>query len=443
MKKLFLFTCLSIGIGPHAVAQTAPVNPATCEKSSTTVPVGTGKDKDALVLANTAEHSNGAHSVFLGKLPPGAATAPSGIKAACIYTHAAARQTYCNVQCSVYNDNGDTLNPLSGITPQESGTHSGILPVNHVIGFDFKPGAKPATNAGAACSGSFGAAVASCTILNLNCTMNISVGDALGGKPTVNIQPGSSSTLWADSISIANDCGAILDPQYSGGGGGGLGCTPNPNNSTIPVVKGPAGAIRVKILDPGPEVPPPCDISPIIIDTEGEGFQLTSFQGGVKFDIRGDGHPIQLSWTAAGSHNAFLALDRDGSGTITSGKELFGDWTDQPRSPNPNGFLALAEFDKPEKGGNGDGAIAEHDAVWPQLRLWIDENHDGVAQRNEIHALYELGVFSLALNYRESQREDRYGNQFRYKAKVNPGHHDRRDDSEVGRNAYDVFFVTK
>jgi hypothetical protein len=30
--------------------------------------------------------------------------------------------------------------------------------------------------------------------------------------------------------------------------------------------------------------------SPIIIDTEGEGFHLTSAEIGVIFDIRGDGH---------------------------------------------------------------------------------------------------------------------------------------------------------
>jgi hypothetical protein len=192
--------------------------------------------------------------------------------------------------------------------------------------------------------------------------------------------------------------------------------------------------------------PQPC--SPIIIDTEGEGFHLTSAAAGVMFDIRGDGHPIKLAWTAPGSHNAFLALDRDGSGKITSGKELFGNFTAQPSSANPNGFLALAEFDKLENGGNGDGVIDEHDMVYTRLRLWIDANHDGISQPEEIHTLPELGVFSLALNYHDSRKEDQYGNQFRFKARVNPHGHDKRDEvrrddtSEVGRNAYDVFFVT-
>ncbi len=182
------------------------------------------------------------------------------------------------------------------------------------------------------------------------------------------------------------------------------------------------------------------DCSPIIIDTEGEGFHLTSATDGVKFDIRGDGHPIQIAWTAPGSHNAFLVLDRNGDGTINNGQELFGNFSPQPKSAQPNGFLALAEFDKPENGGNSDGIIDENDAVFAKLRLWIDENHDGVSQPNELHTLPELGVLSLSLEYFQAERQDQFGNLFRFKAKVNPKRHDRRDDaSNVGRWAYDVF----
>jgi len=223
-----------------------------------------------------------------------------------------------------------------------------------------------------------------------------------------------------------------LDPNGGSGGGSCLGGdTGNPGDFT-------------NSGDGGTNAP---DCSPIIIDTEGEGFHLTSALTGVMFDISGTGHPIQIAWTAPGSKNAFLVLDRDGSGVITSGKELFGNFTPQPPSDHPNGFLALAEFDKPEKGGNGDGIIDDKDAVFPQLRLWIDENHDGVCQANELHRLTELGVYSLALNYVESRRTDGFGNAFRYKARVNPGERrDPRDQTpsgDPGRWAYDVFFMTK
>lgn len=141
--------------------------------------------------------------------------------------------------------------------------------------------------------------------------------------------------------------------------------------------------------------------SPIIIDTTGKGFRLTSAPEGVVFDIAGNGHPGQIAWTAAASGNAFLALDRNHNGKIDNGEELFGNFTAQPPCPGGglacrNGFRALAEFDKSGNGGNGDGIIDRRDAVFSQLLLWIDENHDGVSQPDELHTLPELGVSSLA-----------------------------------------------
>lgn len=179
--------------------------------------------------------------------------------------------------------------------------------------------------------------------------------------------------------------------------------------------------------------------SPILIDTTGAGFQLTSASDGVIFDITGDGKPIKLSWTARGSRNAFLALDRNGNGKIDSGKELFGNFTQQTPSNDPNGYLALAEFDKPENGGNGDGVIDKSDAVFPKLLLWIDGNHDGISQPSELHHLPDLGIYSLSLRYADSPHVDEFGNQFRYKAKVNPLGEPNKD--QVDRTSYDVFFV--
>jgi hypothetical protein len=185
-----------------------------------------------------------------------------------------------------------------------------------------------------------------------------------------------------------------------------------------------------------------CDGSPIILDVEGEGFHLTSADGGVMFDISGTGHPVQLGWTDGDFHNAFLALPGP-DGLVHNGKELFGNFTPQPKSEHPNGFIALAQYDD-----NSDGIIDEQDAVYSKLRLWIDANHDGVCQPEELHRLPEFGVHSLALKYTESRRTDKFGNAFRYRGVVNPaGRRDDRDErhheGDPGRWAYDVFFVTK
>jgi hypothetical protein len=153
------------------------------------------------------------------------------------------------------------------------------------------------------------------------------------------------------------------------------------------------------------------------------------------FDISGDGTPEQIGWTARGADNAFLSLP-GADGLVHNGKELFGNYTPQPPSNQPNGFLALAVYDDPRNGGNGDGLIDARDAIFTSLRLWIDANHDGICQPDEMHALPSLGINSISLKYVEDDKVDQYGNLFSYRARLNP---DRPTDA--GKFAYDVFFV--
>jgi hypothetical protein len=131
------------------------------------------------------------------------------------------------------------------------------------------------------------------------------------------------------------------------------------------------------------------------------------------FDIDADGRPERVAWTRSGSDVAFLARDVNGNGIIDNGSELFGTATMKSNGQRAtNGFDALLDLDGgPEM---SDGKLEESDAVFSEIVLWYDANHDGVSQPSELVRAADGGIRTLFTTYWESRRVDRNGNSYRY-----------------------------
>ena len=67
--------------------------------------------------------------------------------------------------------------------------------------------------------------------------------------------------------------------------------------------------------------------------------------------------------------------------------------------------------------------IDNRDAVFSKLRLWRDANHNGISEADELHPLSDFGIESISLDYKESRHKDRFGNEFRYRAKIYGANH--------------------
>jgi hypothetical protein len=143
--------------------------------------------------------------------------------------------------------------------------------------------------------------------------------------------------------------------------------------------------------DPGNAATVPRRGDPLTFDLDGDGIETTGRGNRIVFDHNADGVKNGTGWVNA--DDGLLVLDRDGNGTIDSGRELFGDNTIKSNGERAkNGFDALADFDL-----NADGKIDALDDVFANLRLWRDANQDGISQSEELLTLSDLNIASINL----------------------------------------------
>ena len=210
------------------------------------------------------------------------------------------------------------------------------------------------------------------TLINSDpCVWNRSVGSA-PGDPGASICAASyyaqfyrmTCNCWPNCKDVGESCGAAGDCCE------GLYCNTQGQCDTIP--------------------------SPLMINLRSNSAQyhLTSAANGVLFDIDADGNRDQVAWTQSGSEVAFLALDRNHNGSIDDGSELFGTATMLSTGRRAaNGFDALYDLD----GGPGtsDGQVRPSDAAYGELRLWIDDDHNGVSGPGELITLSDADVTAV------------------------------------------------
>ena len=98
------------------------------------------------------------------------------------------------------------------------------------------------------------------------------------------------------------------------------------------------------------------------------GFRLTSPAAGVAFDIDADGDLEHVSWTEHDAEVAFLAIDVDQDGRITSGKELFGSQTLGETRSGADALIAASKA----LGAPLSGSVQDGHKLFETLLLWTD-----------------------------------------------------------------------
>ncbi len=165
------------------------------------------------------------------------------------------------------------------------------------------------------------------------------------------------------------------------------------------------------VIDTGASIMPLVWRGLLALDLYGDGIEIRAADGQVLFDHNGDGVRIDTGWL--GPDDGWLALDRNGNGTIDNGGELFGvDTVKADGTKATDGFDALRDLDS-----NNDGVFDSKDNRFAEVRIWRDLNQDGVSQSkagvvntdlmarpalmkgpDELNVLDDYDITSLGLN---------------------------------------------
>ncbi|MDR6475163.1 hypothetical protein J2778_002663, partial [Paraburkholderia graminis] len=179
--------------------------------------------------------------------------------------------------------------------------------------------------------------------------------------------------------------------DYSDAGYTGTDSTP-PWGDTEPPILGPdTGELNILVCGTGTD--------PIILNLDGESVETTSLSvSPASFDMQNNGQPVQTAWGTAGEgYLIFDPNDADNTTVITQDSQLVG------------GFGALQSLAQ-RADGSGSGSLTAGDALWDDLKVWVDTTGTGQFQSGQLYSLSQLGITSINLDGTQVNR-DSNGNQ--------------------------------
>ncbi|NQY74139.1 MAG: LysM peptidoglycan-binding domain-containing protein, partial [Candidatus Margulisbacteria bacterium] len=142
-------------------------------------------------------------------------------------------------------------------------------------------------------------------------------------------------------------------------------------------------------------------VDPLVVDLNGDGVQLISFEDStVTFDVDNDGYAENTGWVSA--EDGIIVHDKNQDGVINDISETLSEYYTENVI---DGLEALQTLDS-----NKDGLFNKFDDVWSDLKVWQDQNLDGISQSEEMKTLDESGIASISLDRQESDRERLEGN---------------------------------
>jgi len=161
------------------------------------------------------------------------------------------------------------------------------------------------------------------------------------------------------------------------------------------------------------EAPKVQNVDPLILDLNNNGVELIHFDNSiVSFDVDNDGYKENTGWVDG--NDGILVHDKNADGVINDITETISEYynandssvlIDDQNRYFADGLEALKALDS-----NDDNIFNNQDDLWSTLRVWQDENEDGLTDEGEIKTLEEHNIESIDLNRQISYRERLEGN---------------------------------